>query len=78
MAKRVEQKVLAYSMNEFRLKAEIYRIIAKSKIDLRNHHPISVIYEKIAGKDFLIFMHFTEPEANVASSRSMEHGRIRC
>jgi len=41
-------------MTEYLSRAEIYLRLLKSKNDLKIHHQISAIYEKIAGKDFLI------------------------
>jgi hypothetical protein len=76
MAKRVDQKVLESSMTEFWLRGESDRTITESENDFKIHRQISAIYEKIAGKDFC--KRFSDPEVNVADSRSMEHGWIRC
>jgi hypothetical protein len=47
-------KGFSKKMTEYLSRAEIYLIHHKSKNDLEIYHQISVIYEKIAGKDFLI------------------------
>jgi hypothetical protein len=54
LTERMEQKVLIKKMTEYLLRAEIYLINLKSTNDLEINHQISVIYEKISGKDFLI------------------------
>jgi hypothetical protein len=50
----VEKEVIVNKMTGFLAREEIYHILAKSKNDLKIHHQISAIYEKITGKDFLI------------------------
>jgi hypothetical protein len=54
LVEKVWQEVPVNTITEFLSREEIYLGVAKSKNDLKIHHQIYTIYEKIAGKDILI------------------------